>query len=475
MIHVVIDGNTAKVQANGNILKRLYDYFTVEIPHAKFNPRWRKAMRFGAWDGKAHLMNKFSGRIATGLVPLVQDLYPDTVVSDVREKMDFKWHEKKIKQSFKYKLNQLDDGRSVYQRKAVRRFVRRKVGIVKVATNGGKTPIAAGVIKTLDVPTLYLVSRKVLLHQVSREIERMTGFKCGKIGDKNNDVQKITVAMIQSLPKPIKKNKPFYDQFKLMIMDECQHGSATTWYKIAMIMRAPFKLALSGTPWTGKDDKDLRLISIFGPNILINVKNQYLIKKGWSATPTIHLWPIPYPENTMSWRAAYNTMIVDNTAYNEAVVRIAKESYEEGKPTLLLVNQKRHASRLYKRLLGEEIDCVYLSGDNDTEYREKCLERFKQGKLGCIVATPLFDEGVDVPAIRSLILAGGGKAPIALLQRVGRALRKKSEGENRSDIHDFIHFGNWHLLSHSDERIKIYEQEGFDIDYHKTTSKEEGG
>ena len=474
MIHVVIDGTTAKVQASSKVFRKLYAYFSVEIPHAKFNPRWNKAIRFGAWDGMAHLFNKLSGRLATGLVPLLQDLYPDAVITDVREAVDHDWHQKRIRRSHKVKLNGPDDGRNVYQMKAVQRFVKKKTGIIKVATNGGKTRIASGIIKAMKCKTLYLVHRKTLLNQVAREVERFTGIKCGKIGAGINDVQQVTVAMIQSLPKPVKKNKPFYDQWKLMIMDECQHGSANTWYKIAMVMKAKFRCALSGTPWTGKNDKDLRLISVFGPNVLINIKNKYLIKKGFSARPTIHLWPSYYPENSLSWRMAYNSMIIDNAKYNESIVQIVKQKYEEGKPTFVLTWQKRHASRIYKRLLGEEIDCVYLSSESRDEYVERCLQKFKKGKLGCIVATPIFDEGVDVPAIRSLVLAGGGKAPIALLQRVGRALRRKAEGENTTEIHDFMHYGNHHLLGHSEERVKIYEEEDFDINRHKEAPKGEG-
>src|SRR6266478_3887072 len=118
MIHIVIDGNTAKVQANEKVFKRLYQYFTVEIPHAKLNPRWNKAIRYGAWDGNAHLFNKLSGRLATGLVPLVQDLYPDSVLTDVRKRVDPQWHNEKIKESFKYSLEGPDDGRGAYQEKA---------------------------------------------------------------------------------------------------------------------------------------------------------------------------------------------------------------------------------------------------------------------------------------------------------------------------------------------------------------------
>ncbi|MBH8434009.1 hypothetical protein I8Q59_09430, partial [Acinetobacter baumannii] len=42
----------------------------------------------------------------------------------------------------------------------------------------------------------------------------------------------------------------------------------------------------------------------------------------------------------------------------------------------------------------------------------------------------LLDGGVDVPAVGLIILAGGGKAEVALRQRIGRGLRAKKFGPN---------------------------------------------
>jgi superfamily II DNA or RNA helicase len=474
-MRIIIDGNTSLVEANAKTLNELWNYFSVDSAAAR-NPRFRGRTYYkdgkqftSGWDGKVRLFSKLTNRIATGLVPMITDMYPDAVVSDMRSQLKIKKYLKYMKRAENYTLVGPDDGRGVYQKEAVQRFIKKMKGIIKIATNGGKTKIAAGMIKVLDgCNVLYLVHRKTLLHQVARELEAfIPGLKCGKIGDGHNDVQPVTIAMVQSLPDPVKKNRPFYAQWQCLIMDECQHGGANTWYRIAMQMNAKFKVALSGTPWTGKDEKDLRLISVFGPRVLIEIKNQQLIEKGWSATPTIHFWPVPHEENALPWRYAYTSMLIDNAEYNEQIIQIIRRKYEEGKPVLCIVSQKRHGHRLYKRLIGEEVDTVYLDSTQKTEYREKCLEKFKAGKLGCIVATSIFDEGVDVPAIRCLVLAGGGKAPIALLQRVGRALRKKSSGKNTAEIHDFIHYGNYYLLEHTWQRIEIYEGEDFDIRWHE--------
>jgi superfamily II DNA or RNA helicase len=65
--------------------------------------------------------------------------------------------------------------------------------------------------------------------------------------------------------------------------------------------------------------------------------------------------------------------------------------------------------------------------------------------------------GVDVPAIGQIILAGGGKAEVALRQRVGRGLRAKKIGTNCCFIVDFSDATNTNLIKHSRQRREIIE------------------
>lgn len=450
------------MEADPETMRELDQAFALQIPHAMRSPKLRALIISKQWDGKHHFFNRFSGRVPTGLVPFIIDQYPDVSITGIyRPNLNqLKKYERRVNKLKLKGIEQLGD----FQLEAIRRAVTQGWGPICVATNGGKTEIASGIIKVLKKPTLYLVHLKALLHQTADRIAERTGLDVGKLGDGIKDIKPITVAMVQSLPKPIKASRPFYDQFKVLIVDEAHHQSAATYYKIAQFMSTPIRFALSGSPWTHDDIRDMKFISVFGPKILANVKNKELIKRGWSAKPTIHLWPVPYYENAMSYRQALVHQIMENGDYNEHVVSLTRKSWEDGKSTFVIVNEKRHGIRLYRRMLGEGIDVKYLtSGSHDIQ---KSLDRFKHGKLGVILCTPIFDEGVDVPAIRTLILPAGGKSPIRLLQRIGRALRKKRDGANVAEVHDFIHYGNVHLLGHSLARIEIYEAEDFDIKYH---------
>ena len=81
-------------------------------------------------------------------------------------------------------------------------------------------------------------------------------------------------------------------------------------------------------------------------------------------------------------------------------------------------------------------------------------ERFYAG-FGLLCHNTIYDEGVDLPDLRLLIMAGG-LSSIKIHQRTGRNLRRKSHGENTAVLVDFVSYGNKHLRKHSRARIKLY-------------------
>jgi len=87
----------------------------------------------------------------------------------------------------------------------------------------------------------------------------------------------------------------------------------------------------------------------------------------------------------------------------------------------------------------------------------------RDGTEKVLISSSILDEGVDISGIDTLVLGAGGKSLRQTLQRVGRGLRKKKTGENKVDVYDFMDYTNKFLKNHSDERKKIYLNEGFEV------------
>lgn len=97
---------------------------------------------------------------------------------------------------------------------------------------------------------------------------------------------------------------------------------------------------------------------------------------------------------------------------------------------------------------------AYLHGSDPGDYRQQVLDAVRRGEVQVLIGTRILDEGIDLPNVRFLILAGGGKAGHVVIQKVGRGMRA-AEGKDRLTVFDFMDEGRY-LGVHSIARRKTY-------------------
>jgi superfamily II DNA or RNA helicase len=415
-------------------------------PHGyQFHPRYKKHM----WDGYISLMYSFR-KFPTGLLDLVVDSLRS---ANHNVELD----DKRIKLNSREIIPECLSGISLrdYQVKAAEMLISKTRGVAKMATNSGKTEVMAAVIWGLNFPkTLVLVHRKELMYQTAERFSTRLGCEIGIIGDGKHIKKDITVAMIQTISNKFKQ-KDWIDNQVIMV-DEVHHISSNQMMNFLKIMPGSYRYGLSGTPLKYDDLSDMKLMSATG-DIAFEISNDFLIREGYSAKPIVNIhtvstdienaWDMNYPE-------AYEEFIVNNMQRNKIISNIAKSS---SGITLILVNRLDHANKLQSMIPLSTV----VNGSDSTEFRREVLDRMRTDSWGVFISSPILDEGIDVPGMNTVILAGGGKSHVKLLQRIGRGLRRKSEGENILIIHDFLDDTNKHLFSHSENRIETYVQEGF--------------
>lgn len=259
--------------------------------------------------------------------------------------------------------------------------------------------------------------------------------------------------------------REFLDTITVMIVDEAHHSKSDTWYNNLMTCEnALYRIALTGSI----DKKDellwMRMQGLFG-DVISRVTNKQLIEEGHSAKPTINIIPIANPndiDNIDEYRVAYEKGIINNNFRNKLIAKLTEKWYNEDKGILIIVNFIDHGNNISELLDGLNVEHYFLHGEVDSEIRKQKLNDMRSGKLKVMIATSLIDEGVDISGINSLILGAGGKSLRQVLQRVGRALRKKKD-DNTTQIYDFADMTNRFLFHHSKEREKIYREEEFEI------------
>lgn len=426
-----------------------------------FMPKYQSKV----WDGYITLM-KGMRTFPTGLLSYVSDALRDKgfVVNPRYISGPLEIDITKVPEDICYPTILRD-----YQVDAVEKLLSAGRGVARMATNAGKTVVFAALIKLLgNADAVVVVHSKDLLYQTRDRLEQYLDRPVGIVGDGYRDDDDIVVATVQTLHSirsgGIDLGNTFSDN-KIIITDETHHIGHNTVYEDLLHIPGWHRYGFSGTPLNRGTLNDLKLIASTGP-LAVDVNNAQLIEEEWSATPKILFHDVFRREDAtdddweMNYFDAYALQVVESYTRNNQVCDIAISEVANGS-VLIIVTQLKHGEILY-RLLKEEVDAIYVNGSSSMRSRSSVLRKLGRGDNIVCIATPIFDEGVDVPSLDSLILACAGKSHIKLLQRVGRGLRKK-EGENVVHIHDFIDSRNKYLLRHTEERLNVYKREGFEI------------
>jgi superfamily II DNA or RNA helicase len=378
-----------------------------------------------------------------------------------------------------------------YQEEVVDAALKAERGVIKVATGGGKTVIAAAIVSRLNLKTLFVVYSVDLLEQTADEFELMFGIKVGRIGGGYCEIKQINVCTIQTLhsafdlkysaideensfKEKISKNvlerkediRKIVKEAEVVILDECHRAVAPTYIQMMQLMESSyFRFSLSATPF--RDKSIDRVLDAYSGKLICNINASFLIEREFLVPPKIYMLDPnihdTYKFERKSFQKIYEHWIVNNEERNRMVVDSTLRLLDLGKSVLVTVTRIPHGEIISEMLDKAGAKSVaFMKGEIDGETRKKLLDQVRKKELQVIVGTVICDEGIDIPALGSAIMAGGGKSLIRSLQRVGRTLRPYPSAENNEkkeaiivDFYDRIRY----LTGHSKKRIKIYESE----------------
>lgn len=328
--------------------------------------------------------------------------------------------------------------------KAMERLKNERNVILEMPTGSGKTLTAIKIIRDLDVPTLILVHKKVLMNQWVKAFKTNTGYEPKQYGDKSKEIGPITIGMVQSISKNSNFDIGFFD---CVVVDECHHTPCNETYKVMMKSDARYKFGLSATA-RREDGNELKMIAAIGSIVKVATTRE-LIERGILAKPTIEYIIAPIARRGSTYAESYKNQITLNDERSELIARRAYKFAEEGKSVLIAVDRIVHGARLNKMIKGSK----FIHGKTNSEERNEVLDAFEKKELLILIST-LLNEGSDIPSLDALIIAGGGKSEIAQIQKIGRALRVTNKKDSATIV-DVQDPGKW-LRDHAQQRAATY-------------------
>lgn len=344
-----------------------------------------------------------------------------------------------------------------YQQAAVDEILKRTRGIISICTGGGKTIVAAELIRRLKVPTFFIVPSTILLYQAYDVFCDWFGVRqVGLLGESKKILDKpVIVATQQTIWSSIKNIDSDVlqkmSEANAIMIDECHHiradlDGANTWFQsLEYFDNAFYRIGLTGTP--GKAGSiERRILEGATGRVSYEASAAELISSGY-ITP-IHVIMVDTELGTTLarsddrarnrlWHHNYKKSIVNNELRNKAIIKAASHFIENGMSCYISVNLvETHGLNLYSELrqvYGAKVQ--FLHGKIKTNTRQRVLRDFKSKEVLCVVGT-ILGEGVDIPSLDAVIMAGGGKSEYLSLQRIGRILRK-SGGKTTAYVVDF--------------------------------------
>ncbi|MFD7813227.1 DUF3427 domain-containing protein [Streptomyces sp. NPDC059785] len=326
------------------------------------------------------------------------------------------------------------------ERLRVEREIRgRNRNLLVAATGTGKTVMAALDYRSLctkqDVKQprlLFVAHRREILGQslrTYREVLDDASFGELLYGGQEPQYWNHVFASVQSLNvKRLETLAP--DHFDIIVIDEFHHATAATYRKVLDHFRPKQLLGLTATP--ERMDRLNVQDEFFDGRIAAEMRL-------WEALENDLLCPFHYfgiPDGTdltsLGWnKGTYADSDLGNLyTGNHARARIVvkqiqdKVSNPEAMRALGFCVNKSHARFMAEFFREAGFRAVALDSESSPAVRAQALADLRDGNLQAIFSVDLFNEGLDIPDVDTLLLLRPTNSATIFLQQLGRGLRR---------------------------------------------------
>jgi superfamily II DNA or RNA helicase len=337
---------------------------------------------------------------------------------------------------------------------------RRFKNLVVAATGTGKTIVAAMDYKRLrdrhgDLRLLFVAHRQEILKQslgTFRQVLRSGDFGELYVDGHRPDEWRHVFASIQSLAEvDLERLDP--DAFDVVIVDEFHHAAAPTYRGLlkrlfeadeARPPRQPPRILLGLTATPERTDAE-DILHYFDNHIAVEVRL-------WDALERGLLCPFQYfglHDNTdlssVRWsRRGYDLSELERLyTGDDARVRLVLEQVRQKHRdagtmrALGFCVSIAHAQFMARRFSEAGLPSVAVSADTDSETRKNALASLRAGRVRVLFAVDLFNEGVDLPEVDTLLFLRPTESALVFLQQLGRGLRRHHQ-KDCVTVLDFI-------------------------------------
>ena len=463
-----------ELEVDEDVSRELSDYFTFEVPGAKFMPQYRNRM----WDGKIRLFSPHNGRIYVGLLPYIKEYCSKKSIEYIMEK-GVENDRNVLRESvrdFAESLRPKSRGEPIqfrdYQIDSIWHAIQSDRCLLLSPTASGKSLVIYTLVRyyhLMNLKTLILVPTTSLVEQMysdfidygweDKYLHRVYA------GHDKGSKKPVVISTWQSI---YKLHRPYFAQYGCIIGDEAHLFKAKSLTDImAKSGEVRYRFGLTGT-LDGTQTHRLVLEGLFGQVKKI-ISTKELIDRGTLAELEIDCIVLKHTEEEAK-RVRYYTYaeeinyLVSHPKRNKFIEKLCKSI--KGNTLLLFQLVEKHGILLYNEIKTLDRKVFFVYGGTTTETREKIRAITEKETNAIIVASyGTFSTGINIRAINNIVFASPSKSRVRVLQSIGRGLRQNDDKSKVKlfDVSDNISYKSRPNFTyrHFTQRLNIYKEEQF--------------
>lgn len=323
--------------------------------------------------------------------------------------------------------------------------------MVVLATGLGKTYLAAFFARNFK-RVLFVAHREEILEQAKAAFlhihpHKTVGFY--NATEKNIDAEMV-FASVYTLAQTYHLTKFTPDAFDLIVIDEFHHAVATTYSRILDYFEPQFLLGITATP-DRLDNKDV--YALCDGNVALEIHFIDAITQNWLSSFEYYGVKDEIDYSQIRWLGNhYDENELTLLQMQQSIAENVFKNWLKYKQTRTIgfCSSVKQAKFLKDYFKVQGVNAEVLTGTNTRSDRKAIRERLIAGQLEIIFTVDLFNEGVDIPTVDTLLFVRPTESLAIFTQQIGRGLRKV-EGKEKCVIIDFI--GNYR---NADRKLRVF-------------------
>ena len=454
----------------------LRDYFTFEVPNAKFMPQYRGRN----WNGEIHLYDLRSKRLYVGLLDKLISFcerreYTYQFVDNKYYGLPFEINEMISEEGLKdYYASITKFKPRDYQIRGVCDSLKHNRRLLISPTASGKSLMIYGVVRyyvSTKQKILLVVPTTSLVEQLYKDFEDYgwdAESYCHRIysGKEKTNEYPVTITTWQSI---YKLDRSFFVDYDVIIGDEAHLFKSKSLISImTKLEHAKYRFGFTGT-LDGTQTHKWVLEGLFGPAYKVT-KTDDLMQKGHLAKLDITCIVLKHPPKKFEVFEDEVQYIIGHDQRNNFIKNLVVDL--KGNTLVLFQRVESHGLPLYELINDNTVPgrkVFFVHGGVGTEERETVREIVERESNAIIVASyGVFSTGINIRNLHNVVFASPSKSRIRNLQSIGRVLRRGKDKTKAMlyDISDDCTHNSQknYTLNHLIERIKIYNEEKFNYE-----------